>query len=280
MEMGTLPGEARRIVDRYVRHLDRRLPGRVLGLYVVGSTALGAYRPGRSDIDVVGVTDGRFGPDDLRRLRMVHVGAGAGSVARAVARGRLAIPGTVNGVFVAAEDVARPVTAIVPVASHVGHEFHAGKGFDVNPVVWKTLAERGIAVRGPEPADLGLDPEPGKLRDWNLANLDGYWAGWAAGVLAASGRARRRAGSRWALSWGTLGAPRLHCTIATGEVVSKEAAGDYALATFGDRWRPLVEEAVAYRLDRPSPGHLRDPVTRARETGTFVREVVRRAREL
>ena len=276
MVTATVPGEARPRVDRYLRHVDRLLPGRVLGLYLVGSAALGAYRPGYSDLDVVAVTDGPFGPDDLRRLRLVHVAAGAGSVARALARGRLRIPGTVNAVYVAAGDLSRPVTTIVPVASHVGHEFHPGRGFDVNPVMWSVLASRGVAVRGPGPASLGLDPEPGALRDWNLANLEGYWSSWAAGVLA---RPRaRRLGARWLVSWGVLGAPRLHCTIATGEVVSKEAAGEYALATFDDRWRPVIEEGLAYRTGRPSPEHFPSLTARAHEAGRFVQEVVADAR--
>jgi predicted nucleotidyltransferase len=33
------------------------VPGRVVAVYVVGSTALGAYRPGRSDLDVVTVLE-------------------------------------------------------------------------------------------------------------------------------------------------------------------------------------------------------------------------------
>jgi hypothetical protein len=276
MVTATLPDDARPRVDRYLRHVDRFLPGRVLGLYVVGSAALDAYRPGHSDIDVVAVTDGTFGADAMRRLRLVQVAAGADSVAGSLARGRLKIPGTVNAVYVAAGDLSRPVTSIVPVASHVGHELHAGRGFDVNPVVWSVLTTRGIPVRGPDPAGLGLDPEPGALRDWNLANLQEYWAPWAAGVVA---RPRaRRLGARSLVSWGVLGAPRLHCTVATGEVVSKEAAGEYALATFDDRWRPVIEEGLAYRTGGPSPGHFPTPTARAHEAGRFVQEVVADAR--
>jgi Domain of unknown function (DUF4111)/Nucleotidyltransferase domain len=275
MVTATLPGEARPIVDRYLGHLDRLLPGRVIGLYVVGSTALGAYRHGYSDLDVVAVTGGTFDRDELRRLRRVQLRAGAESAVRALARGRIRIPGTVNGVYVAAADLTRPVTTIVPVASHVGHVFQVGGAFDVNPVMWSVLAGRGIPVRGPEPATLGLDPEPGALRDWNLANLREYWGPWADRMLA-----RRRhlpVGARWQVAWGTLGAPRLHCTIATGEIVSKEAAGEYALATFDARWRPVIEEGLAYRDGRPSPGHFATVAGRAHETARFVREVVRDA---
>jgi Nucleotidyltransferase domain/Domain of unknown function (DUF4111) len=262
-------------VDRYVRWADRMLPGRVVGAYVVGSTALGAYREGRSDLDVVMVLDR---PVPLRRLRALHAVSWPGAAARAWARGQVWIPGNVNAVYVEAGDLARPVTTIVPVASHTGLLFVVGKGFDVNPVMWKVLAERGIAVRGDEPGALGLDPEPGVLKDWNLGNLDSYWGSWAADLRAGRGQWWRTSG--WTVAWGALGAPRLHCTIATGEVVSKEAAGEYALATFGDEWRSVVEEGLAYCRGEPSPRHFRDRGQRTGATAAFVQEVVRSAHGL
>ncbi len=49
----------------------------------------------------------------------------------------------------------------------------------MNPVQWLILRDHGIALRGPHPRDLNLDPEPDKLREWNLANLNGYWTAYA-----------------------------------------------------------------------------------------------------
>ena len=279
---GRLPGEARAIVEHYLQLADRHLPGRVSGFYVVGSTALGGYRPGRSDIDFLAVVDGGLSPAELRRLRRVHVTAGARAGARALPRGRFLIPGTPNGVYVRAQDLTRPVTDITPLASHTGTTFAVGRGFDVNPVGWTVLARHGIAVRGPAPAELGLRLDGDELRDWNRRNLEDYWVPWAAGVLA---RPRRGLGlglgSRWLASWGALGAPRLHCTIATGEVVTKEAAGAYAMATFDDRWRPLLRAAIAYRTGAPDEARgRRDGARRAEEAARFVQEVIRSARAL
>ena len=39
-------------------------------------------------------------------------------------------------------------------------------------------------------------------------------------------------------------------TPTTGEIISKSAAADYALATFGSRWQPLLAAALAYRQER------------------------------
>jgi hypothetical protein len=226
---------------RYLATADRLLPHRVIGLYVVGSAALGAFRPGRSDVDLVAVVDGDV---DIRHLRALHLLSATGELLQALAHRRGPFTGTCNVAFVRQADLARPVTEITPVASHVGHVFTAGAAFDVNPVVWKVLRERGIAIRGPEPAHLGLDPQREVLRAWNLANLESYWRPWAEATL----RRRASARPRWTVAWGALGPPRLHHTVATGGVLAKEEAGAYALDTFDRRWHPVIRAAIAYRV--------------------------------
>lgn len=267
-----LPGPADRAVSRYVRLADRLLPGRVVGVYVIGSIALGAYRRRRSDIDLIVVTDGVLSAGDLRRVRLVQLASGAATAPPVLVRGDLPLPGTVNATWVRANDLRLPVTSIVPQCAHTGHQFHAGQGFDVNPVQWKTLSEHGIAVRGAVPLGLGLDPEPDQLAAWNRRNLDGYWRPWGEALAARGPSLLYRYRPRWVTSWGVLGAPRLHCTITTGDVISKEAAGEYALATFDERWHPVIEEGLAYWREepaRPLPGD------RWQETAGFVLEVCR-----
>jgi hypothetical protein len=258
---------------------DRLLPGRIQGFYVVGSTALGAFRPGRSDIDFVAALDRRLDRHELRRLRLVHVLTSGPAALRALARGQVSLPGCCNGTFVVADDLTRPVTAIGPVASQTGHEFGAGEGFDVNPVMWTVLADSGIAVRGPAPGTLGLDPEPDRLRQWNLDNLDGYWRPWAERALRGRGAMRLRPG-RWPAAWGALGAPRLHHTIATGRIISKEAAGEYALTTFDPQWHPVVHEALAYWRGHPATAAFPDARARTRRAAELVLEVVDQAHAL
>jgi hypothetical protein len=255
-------GPAEEAAARYLASADRLLPGRVTALYLTGSAALGAFRPGRSDVDLVAVVDG---DGDLRRLRTLHLRAGVAEATTALARRHGPLTGTCNVVFVRADDLGRPVTEITPVASHVGHEFHAGVAFDVNPVTWKVLAERGIPIRGPAPEELRLDPQPGVLRAWNLANLESYWRPWAERLL----RRRTTLRPRWTCAWGALGPPRLHHTVTTGEVVAKEEAGAYALDAFDRRWHPLIRDAIAYRERRP-----RDRSVPWRDTAEFALTVV------
>lgn len=271
------PAVVERSVRRYLAGVDRLLPGAVTGFYLVGSVALGAYREQRSDIDFVAIVDGDVGAGELRRLRAQHLWSGLGTGVVALGRRRSPLTGTCNGVFIHRADLASPVSEITPAAAQIGHSFTTGPvGSDVSPVAWKVLGERGIAVRGAEPSELGLDPQPERLVQWNLDNLERYWRPWA----TSTGRTSQtwfRLRPRWSTAWGVLGAPRLHCTITTGEVVSKEAAGEYALDVFPQRFHPLIGDALAYW--RQEPSLLRcSPNERRARTSEFVLAVIDSAR--
>ena len=275
-----LPAPVGAAVRRYLGLADRALPGRIVGFWVVGSTALGAWRPNRSDIDFIATVDRPLDAAELRRLRATFLLAGVRSGLPSLLRGNLALPGVCNGVFVEAGDVTKPVTEIVPVASHAGHDFHAGRGFDVNPVVWRTFADHGITVRGPRPSELGLDTQPDRIVAWNRANLERYWKPQGERLVAGREGYRLRLTPRWVTAWCVTGAPRLHHTIVSGgDVISKEAAAEYARDAFGSEWGPLIDDAIAYRHGRPSPDPARfaDRKVRGEATGRFVLAVVQDA---
>lgn len=260
----------------YLTLADRLVPGRICGLYLVGSAALGAFRPCRSDVDLVVVVDG---PRTLptARLRTLHVVAGLRTAGAEARERRSPLSGTCNAAWIHAGDLTRPVEQIEPLASHTGHELALRAAFDVNPVVWKVLAERGIAVRGPAPTALGMrTARADELTRWNRRNLAEYWVPWAERV--ASGRDRRFAlRPRWSTAWGVLGAPRLHRTATTGEVIDKESAGAHALEVLGERWRPIVDDALAYRRGTGPPPERPSRAARAASTSSLVLEVARSA---
>ncbi len=244
-----------------------------MGLYLVGSVALGGYRRRRSDLDFVSVLDSKADSGCVGRLRIAHAQSGLLTVSRAIAEARSPLTGTLNGIFVREPDLRRPVTQITPVASQVGTEFKVGTaGSDLSPVGWKVLAERGVAIRGLQPSALNLDTEPERLRSWTVENLSAYWRPWADKVTRQPIR-RFLLRPRYWTAWGVLGAPRLHCTIATGKVISKESAGEYALAEFAPHWEPLIKEALRYWREEPD-SLLVDLGQRARMTAEFVSSVV------
>jgi hypothetical protein len=214
--MGVVPDE----VGSLLAGLDEALPGRVEALHVTGGVALGDYRPGVSDIDMVVVLAEEPTVAQVAALRALHA-------ARA---GRPHLDATYLSRcrFDARADDA-PVTPHV-----VDGEFHDGqRAFQLNPVTWAELAGHAITVRGRPPAAEGVRVDPDRLRAWNLANLRGYWADLTAHARRRAAEvAADRAIPVGALAWHVLGPPRLLHTVETGGIVSKTAAGRAAARRF------------------------------------------------
>ncbi len=68
----SLPVIVDEVVGVYLEMIDAEAPGLVEGLYLVGSAALGDFRPHSSYIDFVAVTATRPEPAELAGLRRVH----------------------------------------------------------------------------------------------------------------------------------------------------------------------------------------------------------------
>lgn len=134
-------------------------------------------------------------------------------------------------------------------------------------------------LRGPEPTALQLDPEPDRLRPWNLDNLNRYWRRWAESSISGRRENSPLLPTGWVVSWGTLGASRLHHTIETGEIISKTAAGEYALETFDREWHPIIREGLAFQRCEPTRSH-ESRSQRVARAGAFVLEVVHSANAL
>lgn len=251
------------------------LPGLIQDFYLVGSLALGGFRPGRSDIDFIATLNGRLSPRSLRALRAVHRNSYVGGLAHAAFS--RSWPLVCNGVFVSREDLTRPPREVAAQAKQVAGKFGPGDAFDVNPVTWWTLAHAGIPLRGPAPALVSIPLDDGELRQWTAFNLNSYWRPWAHRVAGSGPRGwperLRQLHARRLAAWGVLGTARMHATIRTGKVITKECAGDYALKVFGAEWHPVIHDALAYWRGLPSSRPTSRDQLRS-ETAAFVLHVV------
>jgi hypothetical protein len=199
-------------------------------LYLVGSLALGDYRPGQSDIDFVAVTGSPSDPSELRQLELLHRDLQ-----------RLVPNPSLDGIYVTWQQLqAAPQGLSVP--RWLDGRFAPSHSFAATPVTWSTLHRHPLPIRGP--ATPAVQHDEDLLRAWCRENLQGYWAAW---VHAARTRFKGQlfSLSRRASTWGVLGFTRLHATIDTGDILSKSQAGTYALQVFPSRWSPIVQEALA-----------------------------------
>ena len=228
----SLPGDVREATGRHLAALDAVAPGLIEGLYLTGSVTLGDYQPGRSDIDFVAFTTRPADdPEVVSLLASVHEGLG--------------LPMTYDGNYVSLAGLPDVPDDERPAPHVVNGEFHAGDpNHQLTPATWAEFARYGIAVRGPQARELGVSVPAGRLNEWTLGNLNGYWK-----PAAEDGIATLRpldpgvAIAADVVAWISLGPARLHYTLATGDIASKSAAGRYALGLY-----PGYEDALSAAL--------------------------------
>lgn len=230
--MGDLPGDVRAAVDAYLAEVDDVADGFVESLYVTGSIALDDYRPPISDIDLVAICRARPARAEVAALTAIH---------------RPSQP-SVDVLYATREDLGRDPSGLSLPCS-LGGEFRPEGAFEANPVVWRVLSTRAIAVRGAALGQRDVWFDADVLRRWNLANLDSYWSEWLQWARAQVGT-EARVRFEYGLQWLVLGVPRLHHTVATLEVTSKTGAGRYALEVVPAPWHVVVRAAMALRADR------------------------------
>jgi hypothetical protein len=226
-----LPAEAVAALAEYLDRLDAALPNGCAGVYLTGSAALGDWQPGRSDLDILVITDAL--PDtDVDALAELH--------------GALSGRPYLDAVYVRSDQLGAESAG--PGCPHaVDGEFHRD-GLQPDPVLWATLDRHAPTLRGRPAAELGAAPDPEFLRAWNRENLASYWARSAAQVrtlLADRAPDSPLAADR--MAWLLLGPGRLHHTIATGGLLSKTGAADHTAALL-PRYAELLGRAKSWRL--------------------------------
>jgi Nucleotidyltransferase domain len=252
-------------VGAYLELVDAAVPDLVQGLYLVGSVALDDFRPGTSDVDFVAVTADPV--TDLAALARVHR-------TLAARRGRPVL----DGGYVTWCDLAGDPADAGPGLTVHGGRVRTRPAGGCDPVAWHTLADHGVAIRGPGRVEVWTDVAA--LARWTRRNLDGYWRPW----LRRSSRLLSRPGlacvSAWGPAWGVLGVSRLHYTLGTGAITSKCGAGRYAREVFGPEWLSIVDECLRIRGCAAAPRRYRDPLARRRAALEFVAMAIDEAKAL
>lgn len=253
------PAEVRQVTSTFLSLVDEAAPGLVEGLYLHGSLGFGEWYDGRSDIDFVAVLAQRSA-EVVDTLRDVHA-----RVAEVFPRP------TFDGFHLTWDDLAgAPYDCPDLPCTQAGY-FHEAARLDVHPVTWHELAGHGIRVRGPELGHVDIWTDEAALRRYTHEYLRSYWL--------EEGQTLRRfpaeAGRPEIVARCVLGTSRLHHLLARNTLTSKTGAGRYALQAFGERWRPIVTEAILIReFGEPSGAYDGHPERRARDTIDFCAMVV------
>jgi hypothetical protein len=253
-----IPSEVATFVERWLAHHDALAPGLVEGLYLVGSLALGDHQPG-SDVDVVAFTAEPATDDDAALLHAAHLAASSEAGP------------PIDGPRLAWADVSVPPTPLHRPWTLDGTFHHDAECFEINPITWFVLATSGIAVRGPEPADLSIALDTEERRSFVRENVDTYWRALADTLDEAAQDESRSSFPAEIVTWSVLGVARMLVTARTGQVISKSAAGQWLAAELPAH-RAVIDLALAQRWSATAPSDV-DRATVA-ATADLVRHVV------
>ncbi len=257
-----MPDTPDAVVDTYLCAVDARLPGLVTGAYGYGSLTLGDWRPGISDVDLLVVTARELTDADLDALAQTHAALPPGPDLDIV---------YAPAAWLTADELPDDER---PTPYHLGGTLHRDAPCgQLTPVLWLSVTRHGRVFRG-EPLTVPVDPE--RLRRYNIDNLRSYWqreSGWPAALLGDADPAQVIPADP--VVWLTLGPPRLHHTLTTGDIIGKTAAGEYLAREF-PAYAELAGRAVNHRAGRPVTFTAADALTAGAAATAVISDATRR----
>lgn len=215
-------------------------------VYIYGSTALGDYIEGSSDIDFIAVLREQAGAADIQAISAAHDEVEKG------------IPNTdIMGAYLLIHDLGKPETEISSLLTYYDNQLHVdGKGGDINPITWWILKKHGIRISGSHLSfDYDLDVK--SLLRYVIGNLNTYWVTWIdrleeqLSLLNLSDEESMTKQLDQAVEWCTLGMLRQLYTLKEHDITSKTEAGLYGIATLPQKWHGLIHEAIHIKRRRP-----------------------------
>lgn len=243
-----VPSEALTRLRSFAGAVDRAAPGRLTGLYAVGSVALGDFRSPLGNLDVVAVADQAWDAAGLTAVR---------GALRAIR-----LPGQPPRVACLTWSDLAADPALVDAPGFVGRRSTPG-GDLVNPLTWAVLRTAGVCVRGPEYPELGT----GDLRGWAERRLTGEWAPWLAHVRPAPLILRRN------IAEPVLEVARLAQAMSTGRAVSKLEAGEALAGVGAPNQQRILKDSAGYRRGERMSMYW-GPYERRRHALAYIRSVV------
>jgi len=213
-----LPGAAAETAAAHLARIDESAPGLVIGWHVTGSSALGDYWPGTSDLDAVGELSREPTAEDLTALAAAHVGLGI----------------EIDAAYLRAGDLAKPVHEVAGGLWGRDGVLNTTEPAYLTPVLWAQLRDHSATMRGARPQPPVTAAE---VERYCRENLVGYWQPLLeqAGALIAGKKFLISGGVQWI----AFGPARLWHTIRTGEIVSKIRAAELAAQHWPDLAHPL-----------------------------------------
>ena len=225
-----LPTEVQQLMERYTVELKEIfLDEKIVGVYIYGSIALGAFHKETSDVDFVTVINDSVNEAEKQQLVELHKKLSDNTLGKRM-----------DGMYIPLADLGKynhEINEYVYCAdgkADIGH-------WDINAVTWWTLKNQGITVIGKEVEDLPFQIKWDDVVNTMKYNVEHYW----------SEKAKRPYLffiEEWVES-AVVTMGRILYTLDHKTIVSKDRGLQYLLERSAKEWEPLLKEVERMRYD-------------------------------
>ncbi|WP_126600819.1 nucleotidyltransferase domain-containing protein [Dictyobacter aurantiacus] len=168
MHNAAIPQMLQPLLEAYLNILEP-VQDHIYGVYVCGSTALGAFEELTSDIDVVILTHRKWSATELDSFAAAH---------RSL-RKEEPLARRLEVAYMPLEALGKSRQEVAPYPHFQNGVFNPARYGDQNAVTWWILQHKAIALLGPDHATLPLAVDWSQIVDAMSYNLNTYWAGLA-----------------------------------------------------------------------------------------------------
>ncbi|PEJ56408.1 hypothetical protein CN692_17570 [Bacillus sp. AFS002410] len=237
--MKGIPNDINRVLNTYLDTFELKLPNFLHSYYLYGSSTIGAFKNGISDIDFIAVVNRQVTEKDLKILKEIHR-----DMQKKYSKTIL------DGWYISTKDFLSLNEDGVLSIRFNDAKCHGFKKFEKNSIDVFQLKKYGITVKGINIEELDLSINWEILQSDMRDNLNSYWLNWIK-------NSKKFANINYlslfvsvrSIEWGVLGVSRLYYTFKEKDITSKVGAGEYALKTVPHRWHKIIKEAMRLRND-------------------------------
>jgi predicted nucleotidyltransferase len=223
-----LPEEVKQLMEQYIVGLKEIfLDEKIVGVYIYGSTALGAFHIETSDVDFVAVIHDYVNEAEKQQLVELHKKLSKSTLGKRM-----------DGMYIPLADLGKYNDAMKEYVYCA--EGIADIGYwDINAVTWWTLKKQGITVIGTEAENLPFQIKWDDVVNTMKYNVEHYW----------SEKAKRPYLffiEEWVES-AVVTMGRILYTLENKTIVSKDRGLQYLLERSTKEWEPLLKEVERIR---------------------------------
>ncbi|MFJ8525045.1 nucleotidyltransferase domain-containing protein [Bacillus cereus] len=254
-----LPKEVQQLMERYTVELKEIfLDEKIVGVYIYGSIALGAFHAETSDVDFVTVISDFVNEAEKQQLVELHKKLSGSTLGKRM-----------DGMYIPLVDLGKyndEMNEYVYCADGKANMGH----WDINAVTWWTLKNQGITVTGKEAEDLSYQIRWDDVVNTMKYNVEQYWSEkakqpylffieeWVESAVVTMGR--------------------ILYTLDHKTIVSKDRGLQYLLECSGGEWEILLKEVARIRQN-PKEKRMLSRWRRADMTKRYLLHLIETCRE-